>query len=131
MIFLAELAFKSDRLLGSKECGVMICEMIFPITPRYFLNHNTLAVRTADPTHRIAKEHAQSPHRDELKQPFRQCIIAGRCRSADTANRLTGSSSFDFHDDRIFFFVKFRFPDAKAFEIQPVVEYSFQAHGSS
>lgn len=50
----------------------MIGEMIFSITPRNFLNHNTLTARTTDPTHRIAKENTQSPHRDELKQPFRQ-----------------------------------------------------------
>ena len=31
----------------------------------------------------------------------------------------------------LFLFQTFRFPDAKAFEIQPVIECSFQTHGSS
>ena len=103
----------------------------FPIAPWNRFNHNTLTLRTTDPTHRIAEENTQSPHRDELKQTFRQCIIAGRCCSADTANRFAIGSSLYFHDNGIFLFVKFRFPDTKAFEFQTVVEYSFQAHGSS
>ena len=114
-----------------KKRRIMIGEMVFPIAPWNRFNHNTLTLRTTDPTHRIVEENTQSPHRDELKQTFRQCIIAGRCCSADTANRFAIGSSLYFHDNGIFLFVKFRFPDTKAFEFQTVVEYSFQAHGSS
>lgn len=92
---------------GSKERGVMIGEMIFSITPRNFLNHNTLTARTTDPTHRIAKENTQSPQRNEFKQPFRQGIIARRRCPADTANRLAVGSCLNFHYDGIFLFVKF------------------------
>ena len=91
------------RKQGTRRNG----EMVFPITPRNFLNHNTLTLRTTDPTHRIAEENTQSPHRDELKQTFRQGIIARRRCPADTANRLAVGSCLNFHYDGIFLFVKF------------------------
>ena len=94
---------------GRKKRRIMIGEMIFPVAPRNFLYYNTLAVRTTDPAHRIAKEYAQSPHWDKFKQSFRQCIITGRSCPADTANRFAIGSSLYFHDNGIFLFVRANF----------------------
>ncbi len=109
----------------------MIAEVIFSIAPRNFLDNDTFTLRTTDPAHGIAEENAISPHRNELEQPYRQSVITGRRHPADAAKRFAVGSRLEFHDDGIFPFVKLRFSYAKAFEIQTIIEYSFQAHGSS